>query len=456
MLLASWHSVVFGSVICIQSTIAHSWIDIIYPASDPSNIGYPRNYAGHDADVDITTYKTLVDDPSIPACGPSQRAFGYSSEYAELQIPQGTTELVATYLENGHVTKDRLPPDDLPHPGNYSWYLLPAYTSAQDVITFADLNASTLLSGPSDFDDGVCAVDAAGIQGRPGPIPCLSKFTIPSDLQPGVYQLVWWWDFTKLTAIDPGYIEWYTTCMDIQVLGATSDAGSSTTTAAIVVAGGAAEEEDNPVLPSSSAALASAATSNVKYPNVTFVSPKVPHIVEADVVVLSSSTQTYMYTHPTVVEPTTGASVQALRALESDLSSSTPKAQSTAVLPPTSHVQAPQELDIQFPATMVVNEDGSLSPLYPALPHNDAAAPALSLVAVTIQTYASVTTIYVPTYITIEPTVCPTAAVSSGSDDESTKTTTIVKTVVAANQKRQINHAQNHHHHHHHHHDHHN
>lgn len=65
--------------------------------------------------------------------------------------------------------------------------------------------------------------------GRKGPINCQSHITIPADTQPGVYALYWVWDFTKLTAVDPSYVEMYTSCMDVEVVA--GDGSPSPTTA---------------------------------------------------------------------------------------------------------------------------------------------------------------------------------------------------------------------------------
>lgn len=100
-------------IVLAVAVASHSWIDSIFETSDPSNIGYPRAYAGHDADVSITTYKVLNRDPSTAVCGPSQMATTYSSRYPELVVAAGST-LTGVYSENGHVTKDHLLPDDLP------------------------------------------------------------------------------------------------------------------------------------------------------------------------------------------------------------------------------------------------------------------------------------------------------------------------------------------------------
>lgn len=392
-------------VLCslVQLNAAHSWIDTIYEASNPDNIGYPRGYAGHDADTAITEYKTLVRDLSLPACGPSQRQQTYSTQYPELQVAAGS-DLVATYLENGHVTKDRLPPDELPHPGNYSWFI----SATNSLTTFGNLDSATLLSGPSDFDDGKCAVDAAGIQGRPGPITCLSKFTLPSTLAPGSYQLVWWWDFTKLTAIDPSYTEYYTTCLDIKVLASSSSSVQDSPVSAV----NEAADVVVPVLSSTS----------VKYPNVTYVAPT--PVIEADLLAIGTMTTTFVYTHPTADIFSTATSSTASAAAQVD-----------AVMENNAGV-------VYSPATMVVNKDGSLSPYWPVQAALAAAPVSITVITSSVPATATVsvviTTIYVPTYVTLPATACP---VNTGTpiEDGSTKTTTIVMTTtVLANKKRNL------------------
>lgn len=156
----------------------HSWIDFIYPTSDPTSKGYPRGYQGHDVSTSITQYKVLSRDPTTPLCGPSQQDnTAYTSTYPLLKIAAGAS-VTGQYLENGHVTKDKLAPDNLPHPGNYSWY----WSRSGDMKVFGDATPDKVIA-QGNFDDGKCAVDSAGIQGRPGPIPCLSTFTIPERLQ---------------------------------------------------------------------------------------------------------------------------------------------------------------------------------------------------------------------------------------------------------------------------------
>jgi len=183
------------------------------------------------------TYKVLNSDVGVPLCFSNQQdPNNYTTQYPRLKVKAGDT-LVANYTENGHVTQDKLPPDNKPHPGNYSWFwtgkpYTGSLTDGSQLSTFQDLNSSTLLSGPSDFDDGRCAESDNNTMGRTGPTNCQSHFQIPAGTAPGVYAIYWVWDFTKLTAVDPSYLELYTSCADVEVV-ADDDDGTTSVTASV-------------------------------------------------------------------------------------------------------------------------------------------------------------------------------------------------------------------------------
>jgi hypothetical protein len=64
-----------------------------------------------------------VQDKGVALCKANQvDPTNYTTQYPRLQLKAGDS-LVANYTENGHVTQDKLPPDNKPHPGNYSWVL---------------------------------------------------------------------------------------------------------------------------------------------------------------------------------------------------------------------------------------------------------------------------------------------------------------------------------------------
>ncbi|KAK9429398.1 hypothetical protein V1505DRAFT_166581 [Lipomyces doorenjongii] len=201
----------------IQSTTAHSWIDVLY-ATDPNgtvtSVGYIRNYQGHiDADE---TYHLMDPTSTTPLCMTSQQSMTYSSMYPMLTARPGDN-ITALYDENGHVTVDQLPPDMQPHPGYYSW--LWGSTNGTQLTTVADmLNVDNLLAGPFSFDDGKCAVGNDNRYGRKAQ-PCVSAFYLPKDIEPGTYNLIWAWHFPKIPPCEQNApVEFYTSCLDIQVV----------------------------------------------------------------------------------------------------------------------------------------------------------------------------------------------------------------------------------------------
>jgi hypothetical protein len=156
----------------------------------------------------------------------------YSQQYPRLVVKPGDS-LVANYTENGHVTQDKLAPDNLPHPGQYKWYwtgipFTGSTTDGSQISLFSDLDDKFLLSGPSNFDDGRCAESDNNSMGRTGPTNCQSHLTIPADTKPGIYALYWVWNFPKVPlSIDPTYSEVYTSCMDVEVVAGDGTSSSS-------------------------------------------------------------------------------------------------------------------------------------------------------------------------------------------------------------------------------------
>lgn len=177
----------------------------------------------------LSHLRSNMQDKGVALCFNNQQdPNNYTTQFPRLQVKAGD-KLVANYTENGHVTQDKLPPDNKPHPGNYSWFwtgipFTGSTTDGSQLLLFDDLNNGNRLSGPSNFDDGRCAESDDNTMGRTGPTNCQSHFTIPAGTAPGIYALYWVWDFTKLTAVDPTYLELYTSCMDVEVV---ADDGTS-------------------------------------------------------------------------------------------------------------------------------------------------------------------------------------------------------------------------------------
>jgi hypothetical protein len=171
-----------------------------------TNIGYIRGYEGH---VDgSTSFLIQSNDSTQATCRSNQQAPQYTARYPMLTVEAGAA-LLANYSENGHVTKDSLPPDNLPHPGTYSWFLAP---SGADLSTLGRLYANARLLQTGSFDDGLCAEDAT--KGRDGPRQCQSQWVMPASLASGTYQLVWLWHFPKVERV----LEMYSSCADVEIV----------------------------------------------------------------------------------------------------------------------------------------------------------------------------------------------------------------------------------------------
>ena len=143
-----------------------------------------------------------------------------------LSVPATTaSSFVATYTENGHVTKDTLPPENKPRPGNYSWFL--ATGPAVRLDTLADLvdDRKATLVGRGNFDDGKCAED--NTRGRT-PQVCKSIVSLSAGAGTAgeTRQLVWLWNFPKVD----GVVEMYTSCADLSFTGGGDTIAATKTT----------------------------------------------------------------------------------------------------------------------------------------------------------------------------------------------------------------------------------
>lgn len=176
----------------------------------------------------------------MPVCAPFQGYNDYNPKFPKLAAAPGDY-VSGLYTENGHIT---LPLKDasgavIGMPGTMFWY---GTTEVGLAPMLADVIAWTadgkggngkgkLLSGPTSYDDGVCAEDnpspisaARGAQGKAS-IPCHSNFKLPESLKDGsTYTVYWVWDFSLKAGPGKdgkgdGHVEWYTSCMDIDIKG---------------------------------------------------------------------------------------------------------------------------------------------------------------------------------------------------------------------------------------------
>jgi len=80
-----------------------------------------------------------------------------------------------------------------------------------------DLNQGNQIVGATQFDEDCFCDNCAGN-------PCYGTMTIPANTKSGVYSFVWYWIFNR----DPnGGGEEYTTCFDVNVIGASTPVTSS-------------------------------------------------------------------------------------------------------------------------------------------------------------------------------------------------------------------------------------
>ncbi|KAJ9089965.1 hypothetical protein DSO57_1007531 [Entomophthora muscae] len=199
----------------VTGALCHSWLDCV-DLTDSGCNGFVRGYTGHFDDP--MTYKILNHADSDPICRPGiqDQPDNYTHKFPRAKAKPGQTNIFQ-YSENGHVTKDIVPPTNLPNPKSYSihWTGIPYFGKMDDgsqLLKRGDLGPDTQLGPSRPFDDGVCAEDKT--KGRAGPQPCLGNYTIPIDTPPGIYQFVWFWRFDR----DPNAGgEEYTSCFDIEV-----------------------------------------------------------------------------------------------------------------------------------------------------------------------------------------------------------------------------------------------
>ena len=135
-----------------------------------------------------------------------------------------------TYLENGHISKPDAPDGT---PGTIYWF---GTANAKPDDTLANVKQWTvdgkggdgrgrLLANPSNFDDGTC-VEPNGTpianqrKAAGGGGPCKSAFKLPQDAKVGsTFTVYWVWDYSNhFGPTKKGHVEWYTSCMDIQVV----------------------------------------------------------------------------------------------------------------------------------------------------------------------------------------------------------------------------------------------
>ncbi|CAZ79530.1 unnamed protein product [Tuber melanosporum] len=230
----------------ISGAHGHSWIDGLKVVSGGNSgpfqnttttkegpqgagIGFIRAYQGH---VDATAVY-LITTPKLDSniCRPSQQQNPTTNTPKFPRVSASPGDFIqGTYLENGHISK----PDAADGtPGTIYWF---GTANAKPDDTLANVKQWTvdgkggdgrgrLLANPSNFDDGKCAETndtpiAKQRKAAGGGGACKSVFKLPEDAKVGsTFTVYWVWDYSNhFGPTKKGHTEWYTSCIDIQVV----------------------------------------------------------------------------------------------------------------------------------------------------------------------------------------------------------------------------------------------
>ncbi|EPS41681.1 hypothetical protein H072_4390 [Dactylellina haptotyla CBS 200.50] len=221
----------------------HSWVDELSCASGPfftSNPakGYIRNYVGRQStQIDsLTTFRILDLSSKQMVCAPRVQSPGQEAGFPKLKATPGDL-IRASYLENGHIWQT-LAGQNGPQAksGTIYWYGTQNPKADRDIASVLKWtrdgkggDGQGKLLDITPFDDGVC-IETGHENAGPGRVsgPCKSYFRLPKDAQVGKdYTVYWLWDYSEhFGPAKPGFIEWYSSCMDIEIVST----GKRTTT----------------------------------------------------------------------------------------------------------------------------------------------------------------------------------------------------------------------------------
>ncbi|KAK6340398.1 hypothetical protein TWF730_002157 [Orbilia blumenaviensis] len=214
----------------------HSWVDELTCASGPFFTsspakGYIRNFVGRQStEIDTaTTFRILDLSSNQPVCPPGRTEPGQNEpNFPKLQATPGDL-IKASYLENGHIWQT-LAGINGPQakPGTIYWYGTQNPKADRDIASVLEWtrdgkggDGEGVLLEVTPFDDRVCIEtghEDAG-EGRVGGA-CSSYFRLPKTAEVGKdFTVYWLWDYTEhFGPPKPGYLEWYSSCMDISVV----------------------------------------------------------------------------------------------------------------------------------------------------------------------------------------------------------------------------------------------
>lgn len=203
---------------------SHTWLDCVSLTDlSSTNVnqvvencaGFPRGYTSRAVNPDGSMYKiegiTEEQWEVTSACSFSDTA--YSAEFPRLTAPAGSTHTLV-YLPNGHTEWHLLdgqpnPPPNGPKNVWVKWTGTPGteFSTMLEVSEGEDFVESIQFDTPCHDRETGAELDSSGGV-------CTMDYTIPANLQPGIYTFVWWWPFDFA---GDSVIEEYVSCWDIEV-----------------------------------------------------------------------------------------------------------------------------------------------------------------------------------------------------------------------------------------------
>ncbi|KAK6539486.1 hypothetical protein TWF694_009708 [Orbilia ellipsospora] len=226
----------------------HSWPDQLTCASGPffnnnPTPGYIREYVGRASPqidtLTTTRFTTLTSSQNV--CSDRTKSPGQIANFPKLKATPG--DLVqAQYLENGHIWQT-LDGQNGPkaNPGTIYWYGTQNPRSDRNITSVLEWtkdgkggDGQGVLLDITPFDDGVC-IEVGHENAGPGRVsgPCKSYFRLPTNVQVGKdYTVYWLWDYSLHFGPKPGYVEWYSACMDISIVSNGKRAPTTTSASA--------------------------------------------------------------------------------------------------------------------------------------------------------------------------------------------------------------------------------
>ncbi|KAF9208082.1 hypothetical protein BGZ49_009871 [Haplosporangium sp. Z 27] len=182
----------------VPMSSAHSWLDCSN-VIDNKCAGYPLGYPSRNDPNINTVYTYIVKDrnPDAFVCQPNRQDIPGNNPFPPASVTPGQT-LHLLWQPDGHLD------DANPSYVEIHWSGIPG----KRLITRKELGPSTQLTSMVFATSNNCDVP-----GEPN-TSCHGWLKIPEGIQPGTYQMIWWWKYDR----NPVGEE-YSTCFEIVVGG---------------------------------------------------------------------------------------------------------------------------------------------------------------------------------------------------------------------------------------------